>query len=104
MAELTVTPDYLEKIAKRQDDAAAEASGAATAHSGVGSNCWLTHGVISGPSNLAVSTAEEACTAATNTCKKACADLAAKLRTARQAYAGVDAELGGNMDKQVLAK
>ena len=104
MANLTVTPDYLEKLAKRQDDAVTEASGAASAASGTGSSCWVNHGVISGASNSSITTAEESRAAAGKTINQACSDLAGKLRVARQLYADVDAELGGNVNKQVLPK
>ncbi|MBO0677341.1 ESX-1 secretion-associated protein [Mycolicibacterium sp. S2-37] len=104
MANLTVTPDYLEKLAKKQDDAVTEAGGAAGAASGTGTSCWINHGVISGASNSSISTAEDSRAAAGKTISQACSDLAAKLRVARQAYASVDAELGGNLDKQVLSK
>jgi Excreted virulence factor EspC, type VII ESX diderm len=104
MANLTVTPEYLEKIAKRQDEAASEAAGAASAAAGTGSACWLTHGVISGSSNSSIGDTESARQAAGNAIKQASVDLATKLRTAKETYTAVDSELGGNLDKQVLSK
>jgi hypothetical protein len=104
MANLSVTPDYLDKLAKRQDDAAGAAAEAASTATGVGTACWITHGVISGSSNGAFGTAADARKAAGDTIRKASADLAAKLRTAKITYEGVDDDLGGNLDKQMLSK
>jgi hypothetical protein len=102
--DLHVTPSYLEKLATKQDEAATEAAGAATVHGGVGTNCWVSHGVMSGPSNSAVSTVETTRTTVGNALAKACSDLKGKLLTAKQMYAAVDDELAGNLDKQVVPK
>lgn len=104
MANLSVTPEYLDKLAKKQDDAASAAAEAASTATGVSTSCWLTHGVISGSSNGAFGTTADARKAAGETIRDAAADLAAKLRTAKITYQGVDEELGGNLDKQILSK
>jgi hypothetical protein len=104
MANLNVDPRDLEDLAKKQDDAATEAGGAATAHAGLSTNCWVTHGVISGPSNAVLNSVEEARKAAGTTIANAAGDLAGKLRTAKQVYGGVDEDLGGNIDSQVLSR
>lgn len=102
MANLAVTPDYLEKLAKSQDEASKTAGDAATAASKTEVAVWVTHGVISGVSNSAFTAAEKARQGAGNNIKTATSDLAAKLRTASQTYVSVDDELSGNLDKQVL--
>ncbi|OBI59772.1 ESX-1 secretion-associated protein [Mycobacterium sp. E796] len=102
MANLTVTPDYLEKLAKSQDQASTTAGDAATATSKIEVAVWVTHGVISGVSNSAFTAAEKARQGAGNNIKTAASDLAAALRTAGKTYAAVDEELSGNLDKQVL--
>lgn len=102
MANLTVTPGYLEKLAKSQDEASKTAGDAATATSKIEVAVWVTHGVISGVSNSAFTAAEKARQGAGNNIKTASSDLAAKLRTANQTYEKVDNELSGNLDKQVL--
>jgi hypothetical protein len=104
MARLNVTAEYLEKLAKKQDDAASEASGAASAADGTGTWCWVNHGVISGASNSAFGGAESARSAAGKAIRQASVDLAAKLRTAKEAYSGVDEDLSKNVTKQVLPK
>jgi uncharacterized protein YukE len=104
MANLEVTPGYLDKLAGKQDTAATEAAGAAMAAAGVGTSCWITHGVISGSSNGAFDTAEEARAAAGNTIAQASVNLAAKLRTGSKTYAAVDDEVSGNINKQVLPR
>jgi uncharacterized protein YukE len=104
MANLDVTPEYLEKLAKKQDDAATEASAAAAAADGTGTWCWVNHGVISGASNSAFGGAESARSAAGKALRQASVDLAAKLRTAKETYTGVDDDLSKPVDKQVLPK
>jgi uncharacterized protein YukE len=104
MANLAVTPDYLEKLAKSQDQASKTAGEAATAAAKIEVAVWVTHGVISGVSNSAFTAAEKVRRSAAGNISTATSDLAAKLRTAGQTYANVDDELRGNIDKQVLPK
>ncbi|MGF2947291.1 ESX-1 secretion-associated protein [Mycobacterium sp. Lab-001] len=102
MADLAVTPEYLEKLAKKQDDASGKASDAATAAAKIETAVWVTHGVISGVSNSAFTAAEKVRANAGKNIATAASDLAAKLRTADTVYAGVDEDLGASIDKQVL--
>ena len=102
MADLLVSPTILETLAKNQTDAAKDAQAAADALSGTGSDCWVSHGVISGSSNGAFSTIEDTRQAAGSALADASSLLAAKLRAAKQAYEGVDGELGENLNKQIL--
>jgi hypothetical protein len=102
MADLLVSPRILETLAKNQADAAKYAQAAADALSGTGSDCWVSHGVISGTSNGAFDTIEGIRKAAGSALANAGNGLAAKLRTAKQAYEGVDGELSENLNKQVL--
>lgn len=102
--KMEVDPRDLEDLAKKQDDAAEAAGAAAGAHNGLGTDCWVTHGVISGPSNSVVNAVEEARSAAGKTITQAASDLAAKLRTAKKVYEGVDADLSANLDTQVLSR
>jgi uncharacterized protein YukE len=104
MASLKVTPDYLEKLAKSQDEASKTAGDAATAASKIEVAVWVTHGVISGVSNSAFTAAEKARQGAGKNISTASSDLAAALRTASQTYEKVDEELSGNLDKQVLSQ
>jgi Excreted virulence factor EspC, type VII ESX diderm len=104
VANLAVTPGYLEKLATKQDEASKKAGEAAGAASDTEWKVWLTHGVISGISNGAFSTAEGVRRSAGANISRAASDLAAKLRTASQTYESVDEELRGNIDKQVLPK
>jgi hypothetical protein len=104
MANLAVTPGYLDKLASKQDDASNKANDAASAASGIEPAVWVTHGVISGASNSAFTGAERMRREAGKDIAAASSDLAAKLRTAGVTYAGVDDELGGNLDKQAVAR
>lgn len=101
---MTVTPATLETLAKNQEAAAKDAQAGAEAMNGTGSNCWLNHGVISGSSNGAFDTIEGIRKAAGNALANASNKMAAKLRTAKAAYSGVDSDLAGNLDKQMLDK
>jgi hypothetical protein len=104
MADLLVSPTILETLAKNQEAAQKDAQAAADALNGTGSNCWLTHGVISGASNGGFGTVEGIRKTAGEALGNASLLLAAKLRAAKAAYEGVDGELGDNLDKQMLDK
>jgi hypothetical protein len=102
MADLLLSPATLETLATRQEAAQKDAQAAADALSGTGSNCWLTHGVISGCSDGAFDTIEGIRKTAGAALGNASLLLAAKLRTAKKAYEGVDSELAANLHKQML--
>lgn len=104
MADLLLSPSTLETLAKGQEAAAKDAQAAAEALNGTGSNCWLTHGVISGCSDGAFDTIESIRKAAGNSLANASNLMAAKLRTAKDAYTGVDSELAANLKNQLLDK
>lgn len=103
-AELSVNPEHLEELAEEQTEAAKSAGEAASAANGTGQSCWITHGVISGSSNGAFTTVGEARYAAGKSIAQASSDLAAKLLTASQTYTGVDADISGNLNQQVLPR
>lgn len=102
MANLNVSASYLEGLARELDKAAEEADGAASAADGIATNCWLTHGVMSGSSNGEIQKVENRRKSAGKAIRQGCVDLAAKLRTAKAAYTGVDEDLSKNMNTQVL--
>jgi hypothetical protein len=102
MADLLLNPTILKSLADKQTAAAADAEAAAGALNGTGGNCWLTHGVISGCSNGGFDTIEGIRKAAGVALADASRGLAAKLLAANAAYTGVDSELAGNLNKQML--
>jgi hypothetical protein len=102
MADLLLNPSTLKTLADNQTDAAKDAEAAANALNGTGGNCWLTHGVISGCSNSAFDTIEGIRKAAGLALADGSNGLAAKLLAAKEAYTGVDSELAGNLNKQML--
>jgi hypothetical protein len=102
---LGVSPTILELLATKQEAAAEKSGEAAGATGGLTTAVWVTHGVISGVSNGAFSSAEDMRKKAGQNLATAGKDLAAKLRAAKQAYTGVDHDLGDNIDKtQMLDK
>ncbi len=101
---LKVTPENLEKYAKKQDAASSKAAEAAAATSGLGTSVWLSHGVISGVSNVTFSDAQTVRSAACGKISAAAHSLAEKLRSAKATYEGIDAQLADNLNKQVLDK
>jgi Excreted virulence factor EspC, type VII ESX diderm len=101
---LKVTPENLEKYAKKQDAASSKAGEAAGATSGLGTDCWLYQGVISGVSNGTVSDTAKVRSAAGGKISAAAHSLAEKLRAAKLTYEGVDAQLADNLNKQLLDK
>ncbi|HTX96061.1 MAG TPA: type VII secretion target [Mycobacterium sp.] len=101
MADLTVTSEHLDKLATTQDQASTQAAAAASAGSNVEVACWVTHGIVSGASNVSF-TAAAARKKTVEAMSKASTELAGKLRTAKTAYRSTDDETGKNIDKQVL--
>jgi hypothetical protein len=99
---LLVSPAILETLATKQEAAQKDAQAGADALNGTGSNCWLNHGVISGCSNGAFDTIEGIRKTAGKALGDASLLMAAKLRSAKAAYEGVDSELAGNLNKQLL--
>jgi len=102
MTNLSVNPEYLEALAKKQESASNEAADAARAVTGLRSTCYATHGPISGVSNNAFGAAEQAHHEAVDSISKAATRLAAIVRTAKIIYQDVDGDLAGNIDAQVL--
>jgi hypothetical protein len=102
MADLLISPRILETLAKNQTDAAKYAQAAADALDGTGSDCWVSHGVISGTSNGAFDTIEGIRKVAGTALADGSIGLGAKLRAAKLAYEGVDGELKDNLNKQML--
>ena len=103
MFELAVTTGYLANLETTQDEAADKAGSAAMVASNLKSELWVSHGVISGASNVAFTNAEAARRAAGEAMKKASTDLAVKLRAARDAYGRTDEQAGQHIDQQLLA-
>lgn len=102
MTELNVSASTLKTLANSQTTASSYAKAGADAVGGIGSDCWISHGVISGASNGAFSTVEEIRKAAGTAFSDASLGLAAKLTAAERAYEGVDEELADNLDSQMV--
>ncbi|WAC93300.1 ESX-1 secretion-associated protein [Mycobacterium sp. Aquia_213] len=103
MLDLVVTPNYLDRLATIENQASDKIGSAAGATNGVSSDVWLTHGVASEPSNIALTRAEAARRSAIEAMQSVCKDLAVKLGAAADAYSKTDEQAGGNIDKQLLA-
>jgi Excreted virulence factor EspC, type VII ESX diderm len=104
MSDLTVTPDYLDNLATIQDQTADKTGSAATVASGIATDLWVTHGVISGKSNVELISAEAARRSVVEAMQKVSVDLATKLRAAGDAYVGTDGQAAANIDEQVLPR
>lgn len=102
MTELNLSPTILRTLANSQTTAAPYAQAGADALNGLGSDCWISHGVISGASNGALDTIEGIRKAAGTAFSDASLGLAAKLTAADRAYEGVDSELADNLDAQMV--
>lgn len=98
---LKVTPEYLEKLAVKQDQAAATDLDAAKPTVEVGKWTWVTHGVMSGFSNEAAAKVVESRFAASQALSQVSLDLAAKLRTGKTVYTAVDQETSQNLNSQM---
>ena len=104
MADLEITPDYLDTLARNQDEAAAHAKTAAGAGSGLVGGVWLTHGVAPSYFNVMLGIALKHREEIGSDVYKSATRLAESLRDASKVYAGVDEELGRSLDAQVLPK
>ncbi len=102
MADVSVTPDHLDMLAVTQDQASTQAVTAASAASGLETDVWVTHGVVSAASNLAFTRAANARQSTGAAMSKASTELAEKLRTAKSVYASTDDQASKNIAKQVL--
>ncbi|RFZ56959.1 ESX-1 secretion-associated protein [Mycobacterium liflandii] len=104
MANLVVTPQYLQTLAATQTQAAATAASAGAASTNLKNEVWVSHGVISGASKTSFANAEAARRAAANSMNTTSSKLAAKLRIASSAYQGVDEQAGESLDKQIIER
>ncbi|CQD21604.1 ESX-1 secretion-associated protein EspC [Mycobacterium europaeum] len=104
MADLIVTPEHLKKLATAQDQAATRASTAGTAGDNIKAAVWVTHGIVSGASNVAFTNAAAARKSTAEAMSKASTELSGKLRTARAVYQSADDETSRNIDAQVLER
>ncbi len=102
MAVLTITPGYLAKLAKLQDQASEKSGLAAASAFEISKDLWVTHGVISGHSNNAVTNAEAVRRAAGEALKKVATALAVTLRAADDAYQSTDEQADKTIAHQVL--
>jgi hypothetical protein len=102
MTDLAVTPEHLDSLATKQDQAATQATTAASAASNMEVATWVTHGIISGASNIAFTKAAAARKKTADTMSQASTGLAGKLRTAKAVYGNADDEAGRSIDKQLL--
>ncbi|UXA07113.1 ESX-1 secretion-associated protein [Mycobacterium sp. SMC-2] len=102
MADVAVTPAHLDRLATAQDQASTQAGTAASAASGLETEVWVSHGVVSWYSNLAFTKAANARKSTGDAMSKSSTELADKLRTAKKVYASTDQQAGEAIDKQVL--
>ena len=92
--EIVVQPGHLQALASKQTDASAEAESASKKGSGFTDAVWMSHGMLSEPSNSAFSRAEDARQDACEAIQKAIDELATKLCAAADIYQGVDQDAG----------
>jgi hypothetical protein len=103
MADLLLNPSTLTALANSQEAAAKHAEAAANDLNGTASDCRITHGAIGCPLAAGgLDSIEEIRRVAGQALADGSKHLAAKLRAAREAYQGVDGELAGNLNKQML--
>lgn len=106
MADVVITPEHLDHLAAMQDQASESAQVAgSTGPSGthVSSTLMWTHGGIFAISNMAFGDVVHMRNQSIERSSTATAELAAKLRGAREAYQVLDQQLAENLDKQLNA-
>lgn len=99
MTTLTVTPDYLERLAAFQDHASEDAASAARVARGIGHAVWVTHGLISGDSNRALISAEVARRRAVEAIQASAVELADWLRHSADAYRETDHDAAWQLNR-----
>ncbi len=102
MADVAVTPEHLNKLATAQEQASTQAGTAASAAANLEVAVWVSHGVVSGASNVAFTKAAAARQKTGQAMSTASTELAGKLRTAKSVYQSTDEQSSKNIDKQVL--
>lgn len=100
--DLSVETAHLSTLAAKQDNAATKEDSATAAATNIGSALWVSHGVVCGASNTAVSEAEEARRAAGEAMQKTSASLSERLRTARSLYESTDENSAESIAKQAV--
>lgn len=101
MPSLTVSRQYLLKLAAQQDTAAGQADTAKVATSKTGDKIRKTHGEYSAASNNAVSDAAKARANAASALSQACTDLGIALRKAAAMYQGTDDQSRDIIDNEM---
>jgi hypothetical protein len=103
MSDLEVTPNLLNKLATIDQQTSDNIGSAAKVATGISTDVWVTHGVICGDSNKALTDAESARRSLVEAMQTFAHDLATKLDTAAVAYVSTDEQVAKAIDKQVLA-
>lgn len=100
-SKLLVSTDYLEILAAQLDDASGEIDDAKDATEGVQSDLWLSHGCLSGESNVAAGQALEARDYASQAVADAFTALQEKLLYAATQYDEADNLAAGSLQPTV---
>lgn len=91
---LKVLTEHIRRLATEQQAAAGRITVANQSARGVSGNMWSTHGVVCAQTNIAVSTAETARTAAAAALWKVSTEFSEKLANAADNYDNVDSQGG----------
>ncbi|SOX53211.1 ESX-1 secretion-associated protein [Mycobacterium ahvazicum] len=98
--KLDATPQHIVALATAQESAAAQALRAGATGSNLRDAVWVTHGVISGASNVAFTKASAARAKTAEAVSKTAAALAQKLQTAKNAYQNTDEAMSNSLAAQ----
>jgi uncharacterized protein YukE len=101
MTDLSVTPNYLEDLAKQQDRAAGEIADATKAAAGTAEKLWYDHGPICGHTAQAVRALEGDRKYTGDTMKSVSEALAKNLRQAAANYSATDEKTGDALGRQM---
>lgn len=102
MSDLSVTPNYLEDLAKQQDRASGEIADATKDVAGTPDKLWYDHGVLCGYTAQALKACVRDRKYTGDTMKSVSDALAANLRQAAANYSATDEDAGGALGRQVL--
>lgn len=102
MSDLSVTPNYLEDLAKQQDRASGEIADATKDVAGTPEKLWYDHGVLCGHTAQALKALVSDRQYTGDTMKSVSDALAGNLRQAAANYSATDSETGSALGQQVL--
>jgi hypothetical protein len=104
MDDLIVETEHLKTLSTVQNQTALKEAAAAAAATNLSTSVWVSHGVISGASNVAFTKAADARRHAGEALQGASSQTADNLVTAKNLYEKMDEQAAANINKQIITE